>query len=88
MPEEEIIEEVEQENLPTEIEIETKGKWRDFEVISLIEFEVGKTYKIKVRGQCQFMISPTKPTTGIITNEITFKKDDVNKLWIRTGEGE
>lgn len=82
MPEEEIIEEQEQSE---PLIIETRGKWKDFEYVSGREFEVGKTYKINVQGKCQFAISPTKPTAGIGTNEITFTKDETNKLWIITG---
>ena len=85
MPEEEIIEQQEP------LHIETKGKWRDFEAISLVEFEIGKTYKINVNGQCKFAISPTRPTSiddGMGTNSITFTKNETNKLWIITGKGE
>lgn len=91
MPEEEeIIEEEEQqeEEQSQPLIIETKGKWKDFEVISGQVFEVGKTYKLSVQGQCKFAISPTKPTSiddGMGTNEITFKKSETNKLWIITG---
>lgn len=73
---------------PQPLVIETKGKWRDFEVISGREFEIGKTYKIEVQGQCKFAISATKPTSvddGMGTNSITFKKNETNKLWIITG---
>lgn len=68
--------------------IETKGKWKDFEYVSGREFEVGKTYKLNVQGQCKFAISATKPTSiddGMGTNSITFKKNETNKLWIITG---
>lgn len=86
MPEEEIIEEG--VNEPEPLVIETKGKWKNFEVISQREFEVGKTYKIEVKGQCKFNISPNKPESvddGMGTNSITFKKNETNKLWIITG---
>lgn len=89
MPEEEIIEPVGDELSPVEpLIIETKGKWKDFEYVSGREFEVGKTYKIEVQGQCKFAISPNKPESvddGMGTNSITFKKNETNKLWIITG---
>lgn len=68
--------------------IETRGKWKDFEVASKQEFEVGKTYKIEVQGKCMFAISPTKPESlddGMGTNSITFTKNEIKKLWIITG---
>lgn len=86
MAEEEIIEEVEQENLPTEIEIETKGKWQPFEAMTGQELEVGKTYHIHINGVCEFGLSENKPEAGIKTNDITYTKNDKIKLWIRTGE--
>ena len=88
MPDEEIIEEGVNEPEQEPLVIETRGKWKDFEVISGQEFEVGKTYKLSVQGQCKFAISAVKPTSiddGMGTNEITFKKSETNKLWIITG---
>lgn len=78
-------EQVVNENLTTEpLIIETKGKWQPFEAMTGQEMEVGKTYKITIAGQCEFMISPDRPTFGFGTNEIIYTKDNVNKLWIKT----
>ena len=89
MDDEEILEqEPEQVEEPQPLIIETKGKWKDFEVASKQELEIGKTYKIEVQGQCKFAISPNKPESvddGMGTNSITFKKNETNKLWIITG---
>lgn len=71
---------------PEPMQIYTKGKWADLELLMPQEMEVGKTYHIAVKGHCQFMISAEKPTVGITTNEITFTKQDGLKLWIKTGE--
>lgn len=71
---------------PEPMQIYTKGKWADLELLMPQEMEVGKTYHIAVKGHCQFMISAEKPTFGITTNEITFTKQDGLKLWIKTGE--
>ena len=79
MADEEIIEQ-EQEPLI----IETKGKWQKFEVMTNQTFEVGKTYRITVQGDCLFAISAEKPTAGIGTSEITYTKDNNNILWIKT----
>lgn len=68
--------------------IETKGKWQPFEVMTGQEFEVDKTYKIQVQGQCEFMISKDRPMFGFGSNEITYTKDNDNRLWIKTGKGE
>ena len=65
--------------------IETKGMWVDFEEITEQTFEEGKTYDIKVGGKCQFMIAPKKPIgQGLRANEITYTKEENNKLWIKT----
>lgn len=85
-PTEEPVEEPEPQPAPEPMQIYTKGKWEDLERIADKEFEIGKTYNIKVSGHCQFMISAEKPTFGITTNEITFTKQDGLKLWIKTGE--
>ena len=69
-----------------ELVIETKGKWQPFEAMTQQTFEVGKTYKIKVDGNCQFMISKDRPTFGFGTNEITYTKDNDNTLWIKTAD--
>lgn len=78
--------EPEPEPAPEPIQVYTKGKWEDLEVLTEKEMEVGKTYRIKVSGHCQFAVSAEKPTAGIATNEITFTKQDGLKLWIKTGE--
>ena len=79
MADEEIIEQQEP------LVIETKGKWQPFEAMTQQELELGKTYSIKVEGKCEFMISKNKPTFGIQTNEFPYTKDNVNRLWIKTG---
>lgn len=66
--------------------VETRGKWQLFEAMTGQTFEIGKTYNIKVNGNCQFAISKDKPTAGMGTNEITYTKDENNNLWIKTGE--
>jgi hypothetical protein len=71
---------------PEPIQVYTKGKWADLELLTEQEMEVGKTYHIKVSGHCQFAVSAEKPTAGIATNEITFTKQDGLKLWIKTGK--
>lgn len=75
----------EPEPAPEPIQVYTKGKWEDLEVLTEKEMEVGKTYRITVSGHCQFSVSAEKPTAGIATNEITFTKQDGLKLWIKTG---
>lgn len=65
--------------------VATNGIWVLLENIMGKEFEVGKTYRIKVKGDCEFMISENEPTVGIKTNEITFKKEQNANLWIKTG---
>lgn len=74
------------EPAPEPIQVYTKGKWEDLEVLTEKEMEVGKTYRIKVSGHCQFSVSAEKPIAGIATNEIIFTKQDGLKLWIKTGE--
>lgn len=74
------------EPAPEPIQVYTKGKWEDLELLTEKEMEVGKTYRIAVKGHCQFAVSAEKPTAGIATNEITFTKQDGLKLWIKTGE--
>lgn len=70
---------------PQPLVIETKGKWQPFEVMANTQFVVGQTYNIKVQGKCEFMISKDRPTFGIQTNEFPYTKDNVNRLWIKTG---
>lgn len=85
--EEPVVEPVaEPEPAPEPIQVYTKGKWEDLEVLTEKEMEVGKTYRIAVKGHCQFAVSAEKPIAGIATNEITFTKQDGLKLWIKTGE--
>ena len=66
--------------------VSTNGLWKKLEDIVSQEFEVGKTYHIQVKRNCEFMVSKNKPEAGIITNEITFKKEPDVFLWIKTGE--
>lgn len=84
--EEEPVAEPEPQPAPEPIQVYTKGKWADLELLTEKEMEVGKTYHIKVSGHCQFAVSAEQPTAGIATNEITFTKQDGLKLWIKTGE--
>lgn len=80
-------EQVVNENLTTEpLIIETKGKWQPFEAMTGQEMEVGKTYDIKIKGQCEFMISPDRPTSGLSSNDIRYTKNSDAQLWIKTGE--
>ena len=84
-PAQEPVAEPEPQPAPEPMQIYTKGKWEDLELLMPHEMEVGKTYHIAAKGHCQFMISAEKPTFGIATNEITFTKQDGLKLWIKTG---
>ena len=70
---------------PEPMTIATSGDWMRLENVMAKEFEVGKTYHIKVRGNCEFMVSKDKPTMGIKSNEITFTKEPDMDLWIKTG---
>lgn len=65
--------------------IETKGKWQLFEVMANINLEIGKTYNIKIDGNCEFAVSEDKPKEGLKTNEITYTKHETQNLWIKTG---
>ena len=56
-----------------------------FEYMAKVKFEIGKTYKIQIQGDCMFAISKEKPTNGLKTNEIEYTKDSNNILWIKTG---
>lgn len=71
---------------PEPMQIYTRGEWADLELLMPQGMEVGKIYRIAVKGHCQFAVSAEKPTAGIVTNEITFTKQDGLKLWIKTGE--
>lgn len=70
---------------PKPVNVRTGGKWVLVEEFLSQKFEIGKTYHIKVKGNCEFMISKDEPTMGIKTNEITFKKETDVNLWIKTG---
>ena len=65
--------------------ITTNGLWKHFEEAMKTEFEIGKTYDIRVNGHCEFMISKDRPKLGIKTNQITYTADAENKLWVKTG---
>lgn len=84
MDDEEILEQ-EQVQQPEPLIIETKGKWQPFEAMTGQELEVGKTYDIKIQGKCEFAISKDRPTFGFGSNKIIYTKDNVNRLWIKTG---
>lgn len=77
---------VEPEPAPEPMQINTHGQWETLEHFMQQELEVGKTYRIAVKGHCQFSVSAEKPTAGIATNEITFTKQDGLNLWVKTGE--
>ncbi len=64
--------------------INTHGKWRKFEKASDAQFELGKTYKIEVDGNCEFAVSIDEPVAGIQTNSINYTHSDNIYLWIRT----
>lgn len=68
------------ESLP----VETKGKWQPFEYMTRQTFELGKTYKIKIKGVCELAVSKDKPTSGLKTNEIEYTKTEGADLWVRT----
>ena len=89
MDNEEVLEQevVEQEPVaePEPMTVATSGNWVLLEDVINKTFEIGKTYHIKARGNCEFMISDKEPTVGIKTNEITFKKEQNANLWIKTG---
>lgn len=73
------------EKEPEVLNITTRGKWVLLETLLAEPLVVGKTYRIKVAGHCQFMVSENEPTTGMVTNEITYTKNESDKLWIKTG---
>lgn len=83
-------EEVVQEETPVaepepKLVIRTGGKWVLFEEAVKQDLEVGKTYHLHFGGNCEVMISADKPTSGIITNEVTYTKQADKQLWIKTG---
>ena len=65
--------------------VRTSGRWVLFEEAVGQELEVGKTYNLHFGGNCEVMISADKPTSGIITNEVTYTKQADKQLWIKTG---
>lgn len=83
-------EEVVQEETPVvepepKLVIRTGGKWVLFEEAVKQDLEVGKTYHLHFGGNCEVMISESKPTSGIITNEVVYTKDETKHLWVKTG---
>lgn len=76
---------MEEQNVAQTITVSTNGKWMLLEDIVNKGFEIGKTYKIKVKGRCEFMISQNEPTIGVATSEITFTKRPEANVWIKTG---
>lgn len=82
---EEVVETEQAVKEPEVLNITTRGKWVLLESLLAEPMELGKSYKVKVAGHCQFMVSENEPTTGMVTNEITYTKDGTNKLWVKTG---
>lgn len=83
-------EEVVQEETPVvepepKLVIRTGGKWVLFEEAVKQDLEVGKTYHLHFGSNCEVMISADKPTSGIITNEVTYTKEENKHLWVKTG---
>lgn len=68
------------------LSVRTRGRWEKFEEAVGQELEVGKTYHLHFGSNCEVMISETKPVSGIITNEVTYTKEENKHLWIKTGE--
>lgn len=64
--------------------INTHGKWRKFENASDTQFELGKTYKIEVEGNCEFAVSANEPVAGMQTNSINYTHAENIYLWIKT----
>ncbi len=73
-----------QEKSAEPVIIRTSGLWKNFEEETGQKFKNGKTYLIKVKGKCEFMISKDRPQIGIAANEITYKKQNDLILWIKT----
>lgn len=69
---------------PATMNIRTGGQWDPLENYLLTPLEVGKTYHIKVQGKCEFMIAKDRPEAGMLTNEITFTKQEGAVIWIKT----
>ena len=67
------------------LSVRTRGQWVKFEEAVGQELEVGKTYNLHFGGNCEVMISESKPASGIITNEVVYTKDETKHLWVKTG---
>ena len=67
------------------LSVRTRGQWVKFEEAVQQELEVGKTYNLHFGGNCEVMISESKPASGIITNEVVYTKDETKHLWVKTG---
>ena len=67
------------------LSVRTRGQWVKFEEAIGQELEVGKTYNLHFGGNCEVMISESKPASGIITNEVVYTKDETKHLWVKTG---
>jgi len=65
--------------------VETKGAWQKFKDMVQQEFEAERNYTIKFQGDCLLSFSVAKPTYGFSTNKITCTKDEIENLWIKTG---
>lgn len=88
--EEEVLEESTQQEQEVaqpepKLSVRTRGQWVKFEEAVGQELEVGKTYNLHFGGNCEVMISESKPASGIITNEVTYTKQADKQLWIKTG---
>lgn len=85
-PTEEVVEEtpVEAVQEPEPTNIRTGGRWKKLAECVNTEFENGKTYRVSIKGTCQFMLSQKRPSFGIETNEITFTKEEGIEAWIKT----
>ena len=77
----ETVEQEQEQELPV---IETKGKWRKFEVMINRTLEVGKTYRIKINGDCLLAVSAERPVNGLKTNVIEYTKEEGTDLWVYT----
>ena len=75
---------LEQEPQPESTNIRTGGRWKKLAECVNTEFENGKTYRVSIKGTCQFMLSQKRPSFGIETNEITFTKEEGIEAWIKT----
>lgn len=67
------------------LNVRTGGRWQKLESLVKKELEVGKKYRIKVKGLCQFAISKEKPSGDAEElEEIIYTKDEENFLWVKT----